>query len=110
MNMIKLLGAWHFHSEYAERYYAVYYYLPDSDTWVVGETGWERIGIHQDTEVRVYCFNPWSKNFVQYTPRGIQFNFSDYDEYIVNCSLSKEDLFEETPCPSWATACELIDN
>jgi len=102
-HMIKLLGPWVINNGYPERYYAVVYRM--DDCWVVGETGWE--APFAPTEVNVYIYNPFTREFVQQTPQGTQFNFRDFDEYLLYCEV--HEFTEDWPSPSWAVACELID-
>ena len=100
---IKLTGSWVFNS-HVERYYAIYRYYSGMG-WVIRESGWERL--YAAPEVVKYYYSRYSKaNFVEYTPKGIEFHFKDPDEYLFCCVL-QEVTEDEWPAPSWAIACEL---
>jgi len=102
---IKLLGPWTIRNGCPERYYAVVYHQWDHDVWVVAETGWEKLFSTPEICVRIY--NPFNKGeFIKRIPKGIQFNFSDFQEYIACCALN-ETTEDGWPLPSWAVACEL---
>jgi len=76
------------------------------DGWVIGETGWE--ALFAPTETNIYIYNPFAKQFVQRTAQGFQFNFKNYEEYLLYCEVCETK--DGWPCPSWAVACELLNN
>jgi hypothetical protein len=102
---IKLLGPWTTTNGQPERYYMLLEYY-SCRGWFIRETGWE--GLHTPPQVTKYYYNPYEKgDFIQYTPKGMEFTFKDADEYLLYCKM-EETTEDGWPNPSWAIACELI--
>jgi hypothetical protein len=103
--IVKLLGPWVIANNCVEQYYTIYRYISGTG-WLLRESGWQRL--FGPTEVTKYNYNPYTKGkYIEYTPKGMEFNFRNADEYLFYCTL-QEETEDGWPAPSWAIACELL--
>jgi hypothetical protein len=86
-----------------EQLFATVFYF--RERWMILQDGWIKDGV---PNIWTYIYDPtYTGDHVLFLEDETVLIFNNLGEYIVNCSLSAEDLLDEIPCPSWSIACEL---
>ena len=73
--------------------------------WIILQEGWKTFGV-QETTTFIYDPN-YVGDQVLFLEGETVFIFNDLSEYLSQCSLREDELFEGVPAPSWAVACRL---
>ena len=100
--MINLIGRWELTPTPEKRFMKAFRF---QGSWVVLQEGYRTFG---GSIVTTYVYDPdYKGDLVLFLEGETVFFFRNLDEYLSQCALSPEELYEGIPCPPWAVACEL---